>query len=179
MVDKLKYFDVPFAGLSLGNHTYKYTIDQSFFTYFNQQMPQCKFEVSVVLNKQPQILNISFNTVGEMQAICGRCTDEFIMPIVAQNQLLIKFGLQAAEEDVDVMVIPNTETHINLAQYIYEYVMVAIPMHQVHPTDNAGRSQCNQTFLKQIEKRKDESAQLKQQTSDPRWDILKQLNNNN
>lgn len=177
MADKFKYFDIPFAGLSLGMHVFSYQIDETFFANFNQQLPQCKFTVAVTLDKQPQVLGFTFETKGTMEAVCGRCTDSFLINIDASNHLVIKFGLKAAEEDVDVYVLPTTETHINLAQFIYEYIMVAIPMHQVHPLDNKGRSTCNKTFLKQVESHQKANEQLKQQTTDPRWDVLRKINN--
>ncbi|HKJ79252.1 MAG TPA: DUF177 domain-containing protein, partial [Prolixibacteraceae bacterium] len=72
------------------------------------------------------------------------------------------------------------EHQLNLAQLIYEYISLAIPLKRVHPEDKNGDSQCDTEMLDKInnyvqpEVDKDEEENV-----DPRWAALKKLKNNN
>ncbi len=177
-MDRLKQFDVSFGGLALGKHQYEFEVDKTFFTNFEQEdVHQGTFAVKLQLTKQTHLLTFDFAINGSLIVACDRCTEEFEMPIRTIEQMLVKFGDHAVEEDIDVYVIPATQTHINLAQQIYEYIIVAIPMHIVHPDDSKGKSTCNATIIKTLEKIQKANSKIKDDKPDPRWDALKTFNN--
>lgn len=178
MVDRLKQFDVSFGGLALGKHQYEFEVDNKFFASFEQQdVHQGVFTVKVQLLKQTHLLTFDFIINGSLKVECDRCCEQFELPINTVEQMLVKFGDHAVEEDIDVYVIPASETHINLAHQIYEYIVVAVPMHIVHPDDSKGRSTCNASILKTLEKIQKANKKIKDEKYDPRWDALKNLKN--
>lgn len=176
-MERLKQFEVSFGGLSLGKHQLAFDIDSKFFGYFDHTIVQDgKLHADVTLTKQTHMLTFDFSIKGTIHAECDRCSDEFELPIELQEQMIVKFGDEAKEEDLDVFVIPHSETHINVAQQIYEYITVALPMHIVHPDDAKGKSTCNKKVLKDLENINKVAKKAKEEKIDPRWDVLKNIN---
>lgn len=177
-MDRQKQFDVSFGGLALGKHQFEFEVDNKFFTGFEQQdVHQGSFIIKVQLTKQTHLLTFDYTINGSLTVECDRCCEKFTMPINSIEQMLVKFGERAVEEDIDVYVIPTSETHINIAHQIYEYIVVSIPMHIVHPDDAKGKSTCNPTVLNTLEKIQKVNKKIKGEKLDPRWDALKNLNN--
>lgn len=129
----------------------------------------------VQLTKQSSMLVFDLNLTGFINAQCDRCGDDFELPLNTHGQLLVKFGDEAREVDVDVFIIPATETHFNIAQQLYEYICVTKPLHIVHPDDKNGNSTCNPVFLKKLKDINNHPENRKEKNGDPRWDALKNL----
>jgi uncharacterized metal-binding protein YceD (DUF177 family) len=52
--------------------------------------------------------------------------------------------------------------------------MLALPIRKIHPNDSDGKSKCNPAMLQKLNDLRAEEPE-----SDPRWDQLKKLMNNN
>lgn len=177
-MDKFKQYDIAFGGLSLGKHQFDFDIDNKFFDQFeNAVVNNGNLHATIELDKQSQLLTFDFVINGSIKVECDRCCDEFDLPIAIQEQMLVKYGEKAHEEDLDVFVIPSTETHLNIAQQLYEYIAVAKPMHVVHPDNAKGKSTCNADFLKNLDTFNERKREEKANQTDPRWDVLKFLKN--
>lgn len=173
-MDKLKRFDIAFGGLSLGTHEFDFTINDEFFTNFENALVQKgNLTANVKLTKQNRLLTFDFDIRGSIDVECDRCTDEFHLPLHIHEQMLVKFGEVAMEEDVDVFVIAHTETHFNISQQVYEYICVSKPLHTVHPDDKSGNSTCNHAVLKKLETINKKEKKIRTKNGDPRWDALR------
>ncbi|MFM7079423.1 MAG: YceD family protein, partial [Bacteroidota bacterium] len=87
------------------------------------------------------------------------------------SRLLINRGDEAREESVDIIVIPHGELVLDVAQHIYEYISLQVPMRVVHPDDSEGRSGCDPEVIRKLE----EEPEHQDPIEDPRWDALKKL----
>src|SRR5678816_2170770 len=83
---------------------------------------------------------------------CDRCGELMDLDIEGYNELTVKFGPEATEESEDVIVLSVKEYELNVAQFIYEYVCLLVPMRHVHEEDQNGNIACNPDTLKQLEK---------------------------
>jgi len=170
-VDYLKQFVIPFVGLSVGNHQFDFVIDDKFFASFEySEIKSANIQVSLDLEKTDRMLILNFSITGTIRASCDRCLDEFDYPVEGNEEYFIKFGSEHYEEDVNVLVITENETHFEIAQLIYDYVNLLLPFKVVHPDDEDGNSQCDPDVLKRIEQHS------VQKEIDARWDKLKDLN---
>lgn len=177
-MNKLKQFEIAFGGLSFGVHQFEFSVDDKFFEGFESSIIQGGKLIAIVhLQKQSQLLTFDFDIKGTIDVECDRCCDQFELPVIIHEQMLVKFGDEKREEDIDVYVIPASETHINVAQQIYEYIAVAKPMHVVHPDNAKGESTCNPEFIEKLKSINDHSNDAAGDKSDPRWDALKFLKN--
>jgi uncharacterized metal-binding protein YceD (DUF177 family) len=99
----------------------------------------------------------------------------FSQPVNCENKLLIKFGKSLEDSDPDILSLPSDEHELDLQQQIYEFIMLALPIKRVHPTDKKGNSTCDPVMLKKLEELIIEEEKI----NDPRWDELKKLMNDN
>ncbi|MHC1777335.1 MAG: DUF177 domain-containing protein [Lentimicrobium sp.] len=170
-MDYLKQFVIPFVGLSVGNHQFDFEIDDKFFASFEySEIKQGLISVSLELERQERMLVLNFLLSGEIRVTCDRCLGEFDMPVKTKEEYFIKFGPEHKEEDDNVLIIAENETHIDLAPLLFEYLSLLVPYRVIHPDDENGMSLCDPEALKRIE-------QLSaHKEKDPRWDALKNLN---
>ena len=47
--------------------------------------------------------------------------------------MVVKFGDEYNDENIDILIIPHGEYEINIQQYIYELIVLAVPTKRIHP----------------------------------------------
>ena len=77
---------------------------------------------------------------------CNRCLDPFFLPVADEQRLLVKFG-EPNEEDPDVIYIPYGTTQLSVAQYLYEFILLSIPLAPTHEDANEA---CNPEMVKYL-----------------------------
>lgn len=177
-MDRLARYSIPFAGLAKGNHQYEFDIDDKFFESFeNSVIEHATVHVDLDFHKAETVLTLTFRMKGSIRLTCDRCLEEFDMPVDTMQVMLVKFGEPGVGETDDIIVIAHSETHLNIAQHLYDYLSLMVPMRVVHPDDENGEPQCDPGFLAKLSESAEEkeSEEGKGTASDPRWDILKKL----
>lgn len=170
-MDYLKNFVIPFVGLSTGDHQFDFQIDDKFFANFEySEIQRANVRVDLTLSKSERMLVLNFRMFGTLEVTCSRCAGLFDQPIEGEETLYVKYGQEYREEDDNVVVIPEHESQINVAPFIYDYLSLMVPYRVVHPVDENGQSTCDPDMISRIDK----SAENKD--TDPRWDKLKDLN---
>lgn len=173
IVKTLESYNIPFSGLKPGTHIFDFSIDGEFFAHFEQsEIKDGEVAVTVTMEKEERLFDLHFLLKGRVLVPCDRCNELFWMPIEGTQRLLVKLGPAYLEESEDVQVIPETDNKIELANFIYEYIVLMLPARRVHPDDEHGVSQCNPEVLQKL-------AQLTEKHEpDPRWEILNKLKDN-
>lgn len=129
-----KDFLIQFTGLKNGEHTFEFQIDKSFFeAYNNADFNHINATTTVLLNKKTNLLELKIFSKGAVNIPCDVTNQDFDMPIESQIDLIVKFGEKFNDELEDVLIVSYTEHQINLAQYIYEMILLSIPYKRVHP----------------------------------------------
>lgn len=165
----LKQYILPFSGLSLGKHLYHFDIDGKFFTEFDYtEIEQASINVDLTLDKQERMLVFDFVIKGSINVICDRCLDNFDFIIDKQERLIVKFGEEFGEEADDIIIIPESENQIDISSYLYEYIILMLPIKKTHPEDENGNTMCNPDIIKKLN-------ELSKPEPDSRWDSLKGL----
>ncbi len=168
-------YDVEFKGLKEGLHEFEFEVQDSFFEHFDQGMvKEGSIQVKVRLEKRNTFMKMFFNLKGHIQLVCDRCLESYRQKVKTSYELFVKFGENEIDDDEIIWLLPE-EHKINLAQLIYEYVTLSIPLKQVHPEDKNGMTGCNKEMLEKLEKLR--LHEEKKSTADPRWSALKNWNN--
>ncbi|GAH01766.1 unnamed protein product, partial [marine sediment metagenome] len=76
------------------------------------------------------------------------------------------------EIEDDVLIIGRDDHEIEVGQYLFEFILLALPYQKVHPDDSEGHSTCNPEMIKQLDAHRSSEAD-KEEKIDPRWDALK------
>lgn len=176
----LKQFVINFGSLPNGEHEFNFEVDDTFFQHFeNSLIQKGDLGVLVVMEKKENMLLLDFTMEGIVTVPCDRCLEDLDLEIESYNELIVKFGEESEEETDDVVVISPKENELNVAQYIYEFLTVLIPLRNVHDEETDGQG-CDPEVLKVIEKHlaKPEAEAEAETPIDPRWDALKNINPN-
>lgn len=172
-MDKLKHYILHFSGLGLGFHNYQYQISNDFFEAFdNSEIEQASIIVDLSLEKQERMLIFDFEISGNINVMCDRCLDKFDYPLDISEQLIVKFGEAFDQENEEVIILPEHEHQLDLSSYLYDFIILSLPIRIVHPEDENGSSNCNPEIIEKIQK-------LSEPEPDPRWGSLKDLISDN
>lgn len=173
----LKKYVIPFAGLKEGRHEFEFDVDDSFFDQFDSsEIKKGKLGVSVELIKSQQVLEMGFYINGFVKTICDRCLDEFDLPVTYNGKLFFKFGEESYELTDEIIILSASEHEINISQFIYEFIHLALPYRRIHPDIN-GISGCNAMMIQKLESLK--MNEVNRNNYSPSWDKLKEITDKN
>lgn len=171
----LKQFSIQFANLKSGTYDFEFDVNEKFFENFKEsEITNGKLNTTIELQREASMLILNFDIKGIVKLTCDRCLDDFDQKIETRNQLIIKFGLETKEETDEIIIIPESDHTLNVAQYIYEFIHLALPTKRIHPEDKNGKSLCNKEIIKKLEQHK-AIEDSKEEEIDSRWEELKNI----
>ena len=174
-MDKLRNYEVSFSGLKNGKHNFLFEIDKEFFQLFDteQEFTNPKIVADILMDKHTTFLEFFIKTTGEVELVCDITNQPFNHPIENEIDVLVKFGENYDDSDIDVIQIPMQDHAFNVAQLIYENLALSIPMKKVSPN-------VTDEDLEVLEKFQPKTVEnTEEPESDPRWDALKKLKDKN
>lgn len=174
---KNKEYHIPFSGLKEGKHQFKFVIDNTFFNAYDfNEFNAAKLTVQLTLNKLTTMMELAFNASGTVLVNCDTTNEPFELPLQTSLDLVVKFGEYFDNENEALLVLPHGEHQVDVSQYIYEMIVLALPAKRVHPgvLDGTLESEALKTLekfgVKELKEQKEEIEE-----TDPRWDALKKL----
>jgi uncharacterized protein len=137
--------------LKNGEHEFHFDISSSIFTdnQYND-IHNASLKAAVKFNKNSSILILNFEIEGIINVTCDRCGDDFDMPLNLKRQLIVKTGSSVHQEEDDMVSLSAEENELDAAPYIYQYVVLWLPMQRIHNSDNNGNSSCNAEVLEKL-----------------------------
>ena len=169
-----KEFFIPFSGLKIGKHEFEYEIDNTFFESFGyQEFNGAEIKVSAMLNKMNNMMELELGSKGKVNVDCDVTGEAFNQPIASELKLVIKFGEIYDDENDEILILPHGEHQFNIAQYVYEMLVLAVPQKRVHPGVLDGSLQSD--VLDKLEELQPKAKEESSENTDPRWDDLKKL----
>ena len=176
---QLNEFLIPFIGLKLGKHQFEYQISKSFFDAFDyDDFESCDIKVNVVLEKKNTMLELNFKHKGTVHVPCDLTGEMFDLPIKGKIRVVVQFGEAFNNDNDELLILPHGEHQIDLSQYIYEMIVLSIPLKRVHPgiKDGTLKSEALDKLNElKVKEKKVVDKSKKEEDTDPRWDKLKQL----
>lgn len=178
-----------------GEHKYSFRLSNEFFNGVDSNdILGGDVEVDLSLTRNSEDILFNFNFKGEVVVECGRCLEEMEVAISAQNTLKAKIGAGYNDEEItdEVVEIPLYDQEIDLTWYLYEFVVLSLPLKTTHP-----EGECNEDMITLLTQHQvdefndveDNSRAVADQEIeldgtipeevDPRWAKLKELLDNN
>lgn len=165
----MRQFTIPFGRLQEGKHIYEFEIRDLFFDQFDySEIEKSNVNVKLTLYKESALLILEFSLNGTVAVMCDRCSGFFDIPIKGQYQLIVKFGEKKHEETDEIIVLPHTDSALDVTQYIYEYINLLLPQSRIHP-----EGQCNPEVIQKLEELINDKKF--ENSIDPRWEVLKNI----
>ncbi len=172
----LKEFTIPFVGLKIAKHYFEYKVEQAFFEYFEyEDFNNVNVNVKVDLEKKATLLELHFKISGFVNVNCDLTNEPFNQSIQNEFDLVVKFGEAYNDDNIDILILPHGAYEFNIQQYIYELIVLAVPIKRIHPGVNDGT--LNSEILEKLEELSPKLNEEKdtEEGIDPRWNTLKKL----
>lgn len=121
------------------------------------------------------MLELSFKHKGTVNVPCDLSNEPFDLPIKGKLKLIVKFGETFNDDNEELLILPHGEFQVDVSQYMYENIVLSVPVKKVHPGIEDGTLETE--ALKTLEKLapKQEEEKKEQEDIDPRWAELKKL----
>ncbi len=169
-------FLIPFIGLKLGKHQFEYQINETFFDAFDfEDFDKADIKVNVTLEKKSTMLELAFKHAGTVNVPCDLTGEMFDLPIKGKIKLVVQFGEEFNNDNEELLILPHGEHQIDIKQYVYEMIVLSVPLKKTHPGIKDGTLQSAALDkLKELEVKEHKEIKKEEET-DPRWDQLKKL----
>ncbi len=127
---------IDIKGLSLGEHSYDFKVDGSFFeAYENDTISNADLNVTAKVNKSPGWIKLDLEIAGNVTVQCDRCLADLVMPVHISAPFTVKFSSVISDEQEygeDVIMLDSNDAELDLSQIIYDYVCLNLPLKKVH-----------------------------------------------
>jgi uncharacterized metal-binding protein YceD (DUF177 family) len=149
-------FEIAFVGLKQGIHEFNYVVDDKFFVEKGEpDFTNCQANIKLQLDKKSSFMLLKFEIGGKADISCDRCGNPLTMDIWDEFYMLVKLvenpdEMNAQEEDPDVFYISRTESHLDVANWIYEFVLLSFPLQKMCSEEEMGGPQCNKEVLEKL-----------------------------
>jgi uncharacterized metal-binding protein YceD (DUF177 family) len=169
-------YQIAWQGLKPGEHTFVYDVDNEFMNDRNadSSFKDWNAQVTLKFDKKTSFFLLHFDISGHVTVPCDRCGDDFKLGLWDEFNLIIKLTGDDngdLEDEDDVVFIPRSETVIDISTWIYEYVMLSVPLQHIHPNNANGEPGCNPQALQLLTK----LSEPEEPAKNPIWKDLEKL----
>ena len=178
--DEMRYLDefkIPFKGLKLGKHQFEFEINNEFFEHFEyEEFNNANVKIDLLFEKKSTMMELTFKATGTVNVDCDITNEAYDQPINSSLFLVVKFGDEFNDDDEDILILPHGEYEVDVKQYVYELIVLAVPAKKIHPGVEDGS--LSSEVLEKLEELSPKGRKNKNEgKTDPRWDKLKNLLN--
>ena len=189
---KFDKYRIDLKGMQVPMCSFGYELDNQFFADIDApEVTKGRVQAGLEVKKLSgdNAFELNFDLHGVVVIPCDRCLDDMEQEISATDKLMVKLGSDYAE-DGDWVIVPEEEGEVNIAWFMYEFIALAIPMKHVHAPGKCNKAMAgklNQHLriaaddedMADMEMDEDEDLESTSLPSDPRWNELKKILNNN
>ncbi|ADQ78452.1 protein of unknown function DUF177 [Paludibacter propionicigenes WB4] len=191
-MSKFELYNVVLKDIDNETRVIEYDLDDAYFKKIDSpEVQKGNVKAKVSVHKKMNTYELQFQLDGSIIIPCDRCLDDMEQQIHYKEKLQVKFGDKFAEED-EVVIIPESEGAINVAWFLYEFIVLNIPIKHVHAP-----GECNKTMVVKLKKHitrqkddldddnspldfdDDDDFTAEEVQTDPRWDGLQNITENN
>ena len=176
----------------LGGKTFEYDLGDDFFAEIDGLIQRGDIHATVVCLSAGSVFKFRIHSIGTVIVPCDRCLSDLELRIETTDALNVKLGKEYAD-DGDCVIVPEAEGYLDLAHFIYEFIVLSMPiacchepgkcddtmMHELsrHQATRSGESDDEQTDSEIGDVRDEQEGEVSDDPVDRRWAALKQLKN--
>lgn len=191
-MSKFGQYNIVLKDINEEVRTFEFSLNDEYFAKIDS--PEVKkglVGAKVSVKKKIGVYELSFILDGVIQIPCDRCLDDMNQPIHHEDVLQVKFGASWSEEN-EIVVVPEAEGSINIAWFMYEFIVLNIPIKHVHAPGECNKSMVTK-LKRHITRQKDDTDDnglfdfndsdddtiVDDTQVDPRWESLQNINFDN
>jgi len=172
-------FKIRISGVELGKHCFSVDCDKEFFDLAGiEQLMDGRLNLRIEMEKSEKMVDFHCHFEGYVTAECDRCLVPVNLPMNFNERLLVKLVSEnyrsEEEQEDDIWMMDENTYEIDLFHFVYESIVLALPIRIVHEDDADGNPTCDPEVLCRLDEMNAENVENEQET-DPRWDALKNI----
>ncbi|MCG8340412.1 MAG: DUF177 domain-containing protein [Cytophagales bacterium] len=130
----LRKFDISIVKPNDRDEELVYELDESFFKLLeNNLLEKGTVIVKVKVDKKPTLTQLLFTIEGAVELTCDRSLEKFDYPINIGRRVIFRLGDENKELCEDMYTVSRSESTINIAQHIHDFINLSVPMKKLHP----------------------------------------------
>lgn len=185
-----KTFDIEVIKFKEGRHEFDFEIEDKFFQNFedNELLERGNLTIRVIMDKGVNLIELTFDIKGAVQLTCDRSLEQFDHQLDFSEKMIYKYGPEEQEIDENVYMITRDTPAINVAQLIYEFILLALPAKKIHPDyrnelddedfeGEGGLVYLDGEFEDESEEAEQDEEKEETKPIDPRWEQLLKIKN--
>lgn len=184
-------YKIDLLSSGLGGKTFEYEIGDDFFAEIEGLIQRGSIHTTVVCLSAGSVYKFRIHSIGTVIVPCDRCLADLELRIETADDLNVKLGSEYAD-DGDCVIVPESEGYLDLAQFIYEFIALSMPMTCCHEPGKCDDAMMHELSRHQSTRSGYEDAEREDSTEigdapdeamgensdepiDSRWAALKQL----
>lgn len=190
---KFTEYKIPLTSMPQGEHRFEFHLGKVFFDNMeNADIHDADLDVELIVTHKSDLYQFDFHITGTITLICDRCLDDLVMPVDTTYNIAVKYGDDYNDDNDDLLVIPYSDSYLNVAYMIHDTVALTIPIKHVHPMGKCNRqmsavlkkhrasgsdgedADLEASLIEEMETMDSAPADIDAPT-DPRWDALKTI----
>ena len=130
----LNTYKIDIFRLENKQYVHEFEGNDDFFEVLDQELIQKgNFKATVVLNKNETMIQMMYHIAGSVELTCDRSLDLFDFPVNITQKMILKFSDHNEEITEELMLIDRNTQYINVAQDIFDFIGLQIPIKKLHP----------------------------------------------
>lgn len=149
--------EIAFVGLKPGVTVLNFVVgDELFDAEKTSDFNHCCAKVLLTLDKHTNFLLLKFEIGGTTEMQCNRCGNPLCISLWDDFEILVKMvenpeEMNLQNDDPDVFFISRTESHINIKDWLKEFVQLSMPAYPACSEEEMGGPKCNTEVLAKIQ----------------------------
>jgi uncharacterized metal-binding protein YceD (DUF177 family) len=100
-------------------------------------------------------MQLHFDIDGTIDTLCDRCGNPLSVQLWDEFNLIVKLvddadKMNSEEEDPDIFYLDRNDNNLSIANWIYEFISLSVPLQHICKLDEKGKSTCNQKVIDQL-----------------------------
>lgn len=142
------------ASLADGRYEQDFVMDSAFFKNMdNADILSADINVHLDMVKKHEAYDCTFHCTGSLQVPCDRCLDPLTLDVDTTYHIIVRHGDNYDDATDDVLVIPYSDTYLNVAYLLYDTILLTIPLRHVHP-----QGKCNKAMVAMLNRHSSSTA---------------------
>lgn len=186
----LRSFDIEVIKFLEGKHEIDFEVGKEFFLNFedNELLEEGLLSIRVLMEKGANLITMSFLISGEVKLTCDRTLEQYFETLKINEKIIFKYGEVEEEINEEVYMITRDTATVNVAQFIYEFILLGLPAKKIHPDHRTEFDEedyeaegtyayIDGDYDEDSQEESQASGDKKEEIADPRWELLKELKN--
>lgn len=188
-MEKMDTYKIDLLRSALKDEHLQFDLDDDFFAAIDGLIQRGNITTEVDCKNTGSMFKFMIHSKGIIIVPCDRCLADLELRIDTTDELVVKLGEEYSDEG-DCVIVPEAEGCIDLAQFIYEFIALSMPITCCHEPGKCDDSMMQELSKHQTTRSGQEDDESEDSNSvadidgddnssdddiDPRWAALKNL----